>query len=92
MGARGVETYVVHSPSMSSSSISTPTSGGFHLTLGVANHFIWHWASLGSYSNVVSYCILFVGQTALLGAKELWKVRALNTYRFFVWLVLHGHC
>jgi hypothetical protein len=65
---------------------------GFHLILGVANHFIWRWASLGSYSNVSPYGALFFGQTALLGAKELWKVYALNTCHFFIWLVLHGRC
>jgi hypothetical protein len=26
------------------------------------------------------------------GAKELWKARAPNKCRFFVWLVLHGRC
>lgn len=40
---------------------------------------------------VASACqALFTGQTAVLGAKELWKIKDPNKCRFFLWLCLHG--
>jgi hypothetical protein len=35
---------------------------------------------------------MFIAQSAVLGAKELWKVKALGKCLFFTWLVLHGRC
>jgi hypothetical protein len=37
-------------------------------------------------------CPWGLGQSSLLGAKELWKTKAPNKCRFFVWLVLHARC
>jgi hypothetical protein len=33
-----------------------------------------------------------MGQTALLGAKELWNVSDPNNCHFFMWLILDGRC
>jgi hypothetical protein len=33
-----------------------------------------------------------LGQSSVLGVKELWKTKAPNNYRFFIWLVLLGRC
>ncbi|OEL22734.1 hypothetical protein BAE44_0016248, partial [Dichanthelium oligosanthes] len=36
----------------------------------------WKWCPSGRYSCSSAYQAFFVGQTALLGARELWKVKA----------------
>lgn len=54
--------------------------------------FAWRWIWAGQYSSQSAYSALHLGQTALAGAKELWKTRAPNKSRFFIWLVLHGKC
>jgi hypothetical protein len=43
---------------------------------------IWHWNASGAYD------ALFLGQSALWGAKELWKVCAPNKCKMFIWLIL----
>ncbi|OEL37464.1 hypothetical protein BAE44_0001517, partial [Dichanthelium oligosanthes] len=53
---------------------------------------IWKWCASGQYSCSSAYQAMFLGQTALAGAKVLWKVKAPNEYRFFFWLVLHDRC
>jgi hypothetical protein len=58
----------------------------------ILDNFIWHWCSLGCYSASSVYNTFFLGQTSLLGAKEMWKTKAPNKCRFFIWLVLHGRC
>jgi hypothetical protein len=35
---------------------------------------------------------MFLGQVAMVRAKELWKVKASNEYRFYVWLAFQDHC
>jgi hypothetical protein len=54
------------------------------------DRFVWRWSSSGVYSASSAYAAMFTGQTQMLGAKELWKAKAPNKCRFFVWLVLHG--
>ncbi|OEL17391.1 hypothetical protein BAE44_0021590, partial [Dichanthelium oligosanthes] len=49
---------------------------------------IWRWCPSGLYSCSFAYQAHFVGQSALLGAKELWKVKAPNEFRFFFWLAI----
>jgi hypothetical protein len=56
------------------------------------DRFIWYWSSSGVYSSSSAYGALFLGQTSLHGAKELWKIKAPNNRRFFMWLILHGRC
>jgi hypothetical protein len=62
------------------------------LTLNTTDRFVWKRCSSGAYSVSSVYSAFFLGQMALLGAKELWKTRASNKYHFFCWLVLHGRC
>jgi hypothetical protein len=52
----------------------------------------WRWSPDGSYSSRSAYAALMLGQSAVLGTKELWKTRAPNNCHFFVWLALHGRC
>jgi hypothetical protein len=35
---------------------------------------------------------MFIGFSAPLGAKNIWKTLAPSKVRFFFWLVMHGHC
>lgn len=53
---------------------------------------IWRWCSSVLYSSSSAYRALHFGQSALLGARELWKTRAPNRCRFFFWLVLLNRC
>jgi hypothetical protein len=53
---------------------------------------IVYWSHSGHYSSASAYGALFIGQTTMLDVKELWKVRAPNSCRLFVWLVLYDRC
>ncbi|OEL24169.1 hypothetical protein BAE44_0014812, partial [Dichanthelium oligosanthes] len=53
---------------------------------------VWKWCPSGQYSCSSAYQAFFLGQSALLGAKELWKVRAPNEYRLFFWLAIQDRC
>jgi hypothetical protein len=46
----------------------------------------------GLYSCRSSYKGLCCGQNSILGAKELWKVRAPRKCIFFLWLTILVHC
>jgi hypothetical protein len=37
-----------------------------------------------------AYLAMFLGQSSVLGAKELWKIKAQGKCLFFGWLVLLG--
>jgi hypothetical protein len=52
----------------------------------------WKWCSSGSYSAKSAYSISFIGQTALMGAKELRKISAPSKCKMFLWLVLQDLC
>jgi hypothetical protein len=54
----------------------------------VQDSTLWRWSSSGAYVAHSAYEALFLGQSATWGAKELWKVRAPNKCRMFVWLML----
>ncbi|OEL13592.1 hypothetical protein BAE44_0025387, partial [Dichanthelium oligosanthes] len=56
------------------------------------NRVIWKWCPIGQYSCSSAYLAFFVGQTALAGAKELWKIKVPNEFRFFFWLALQDRC
>jgi hypothetical protein len=55
-----------------------------------ADRFVWKWTADGKYSASSTYRAFFAGSTSLLGARELWKTKALPRVKFF-WLVLHRH-
>lgn len=55
-----------------------------------ADRFIWKWTPDGNYTASSAYRAFFVGSSSLLGAKELWKVKAPPKVKFFFWLALHG--
>ncbi|GJN00195.1 hypothetical protein PR202_ga17609 [Eleusine coracana subsp. coracana] len=52
------------------------------LTPGRNDQFIWRWLASGEYSASTAYNFLFQGQFAILGAKELCKVRAPAKIKF----------
>jgi hypothetical protein len=54
------------------------------------DRFTWSWLPSGVYMASSAYAGMFAGQAQTLRAKELWKARVPNKYRFFLWLVLHG--
>jgi hypothetical protein len=62
------------------------------LTLGIRDQLEWKWSASGQYSMQSAYNAMFMGQTLLLGAKELWKVKDPKKCLFFGWLVLHKRC
>jgi hypothetical protein len=59
------------------------------LRQGVEDKLLWHWSASGRYLASSACNVMFLGQTQVLGAKELWEVKAPNKCRFFVWLALH---
>jgi hypothetical protein len=52
----------------------------------------WCWSVFGQYNSRSAYQAPLLGQTALLGAKELWRVKAPNKCLFMVWLALQDCC
>jgi hypothetical protein len=58
----------------------------------VDDRIIQKWSSTGQYSTSSAYQLMFLNQSALLGAKETWKVRASNGYTFFFWLAIQDRC
>jgi hypothetical protein len=62
------------------------------LSPGVANQLDWRWSVNEVYSSRSTYAALFMGQAAVLGVKELWKTKAPNKCRCFMWLVLLDRC
>jgi hypothetical protein len=63
---------------------------GFAMQEEMPYRFIWYRTSSGVYSDSLAYGALFLGQTGLHCAKELWKVKPPNNCRFFMWLIHHG--
>jgi hypothetical protein len=52
--------------------------------------FCWKWSSSGECSASSAYQAFFIGQSGVLGAKELHKTRAPPPPKFFDWLALLG--
>jgi hypothetical protein len=65
-----------------------------HILLQVKelDRFVWRWTASGQYSSKSAYESMFMGESSILGAKELWKSRAPNRCRFFIWLSLLRRC
>jgi hypothetical protein len=55
----------------------------------VQDSFTWRWLASGEYSSRSAYAALHLGQTELLGAKQVWKAKAPREFKFYMWLVLH---
>jgi hypothetical protein len=57
-----------------------------HIQLQVEepDRFVWRWTASGQYSSKSAYESMFVGESSILGVKELWKSRAPNRCRFFI--------
>jgi hypothetical protein len=49
------------------------------LSAGEPDRFIWRWTWFGQFSSKSAYMTMFVGESTILGAKELW--RTLSTYQ-----------
>jgi hypothetical protein len=58
----------------------------------IEDRFVWRWSPSGNYSTRSAYSALFLGQTVVEGARQLWKVHAPNKVHFFMWVVLMGKC
>lgn len=54
-----------------------------------SDRFVWKWSADGKYSVSSSYRAFFAGSSSLLGAKELWRVKAPPKVKLFFWLALH---
>jgi hypothetical protein len=52
----------------------------------------WRLTPSGVYSMSSTYAALLQGQTSLLGAKEVWKVKTPREHKFFIWFVIQGRC
>jgi hypothetical protein len=53
------------------------------LSQNVSDRFAWRWSASGNYSSRSAYTAMFFGEASILGAKELWKVRAPKKCKFF---------
>jgi hypothetical protein len=54
------------------------------------DRFFWRWTASGQFSSKSAYDAMFASESSILGVKELWKSRAPNKCRFFIWLSLLG--
>lgn len=53
------------------------------------DRFIWKWSADGKYNSQSAYHAMFLCETAVAGAHELWKSRIPSKCKFHIWLVLH---
>jgi hypothetical protein len=81
-----------HDPGPDSVSPSSPTAGHHRPFPIVEDQITWKWSSSRQYSSNSAYAVMFYDQSVLLGAKEQWKFRAPNDYRFFFWLAIQNRC
>jgi hypothetical protein len=51
----------------------------------------WRWCHSGKFSSSSTYAAMFIGQSGMQGAKQLWKARAAMEYKFFLWLVFQDN-
>jgi hypothetical protein len=56
------------------------------------DRFSWHWTASREYTSKSAYQAMFAGESAVVGVKELWKAKASNKCRFFIWLALLDRC
>jgi hypothetical protein len=52
----------------------------------------WRWCASGQFSSSSAYDVMFLGQSTMQGAKQLWKARALLEHKFFLWLAIQDRC
>jgi hypothetical protein len=50
---------------------------------------VWKWSPDGKYAASLTYRAFFAGSTSLLGARELWMMKAPPKVKLFFWLALH---
>jgi hypothetical protein len=65
---------------------------GVVLSSNTSDTLHWRWNASGLYSSNLAYSTLFLGSASISGARELWKVKAPNEFKLFVWLVVHDGC
>lgn len=53
---------------------------------------LWRWTPNQQFSTASAYQAFFIGQYATPGAKVMWRTRAPNKCKFFLWLALHDRC
>jgi hypothetical protein len=81
-----------HHPGFDAVPESPPTIGGCFLVAGGRGQAGLEVEASGQYSSSSAYAAMFLGQSALHGAKELWKVRASNDADSFFWLAIQDRC
>jgi hypothetical protein len=52
----------------------------------------WHWTASEEYSSKSAYQAMLAGESSVVGVKELWKAKASNKCRFFIWSALLDRC
>jgi hypothetical protein len=58
----------------------------------VIDRTLWKWSSSGVYLARSAYAMFFQGQSALCGAKEVWRIKAPQENTFFLWLAIQDRC
>jgi hypothetical protein len=64
----------------------------FNLEETAPGRFLWKWTPSNQYLASSTYHAFFIGQTGVLGVKEVHKARAPPVCKFFAWLAFLGHC
>ena len=64
----------------------------FVLTDGVVDELRWNWEGNHKYSARSAYRAFFEGKIGLDGAQQIWRSRAPNKCKFFLWLALKNRC
>ncbi|KAF8655413.1 hypothetical protein HU200_061155 [Digitaria exilis] len=60
-----------------------------HLDDDLPDRVLWRWTADQQFTTASAYQAFFQGQYSTPGVKVLWKARAPNKCRFFLWLGLH---
>jgi hypothetical protein len=58
------------------------------LNPGADDKLLWWWCPSGVYSAASAYKVMFLGESTILGIKEVCKTKAPNKCHFFAWLTL----
>jgi hypothetical protein len=56
------------------------------------DQMLWRWSSTGQYSEAMAYQSMFNRKSTVIGAKEIWKIKAPNKCKFFLWLLILDRC
>jgi hypothetical protein len=57
-----------------------------------ADSVAWRWSSSGEFTSKSAYSAMFLAESGLEGAQEVWKTRAPTEYWFFIWLAFQDRC